>query len=235
MAPGTDLPHHLLRLGPRVLAEELVARVRSGDVNLGLRCELAARPPVPSARIPLEVEPCGPEFRGLDDELAAVSGRDYGRVLRRKRLHDAGLRTLHAAFTEGHAPVYVQWLLRAADQEELRAHAPELSQPLGPDEAMVEFAYTFVAFRGHGVMAEAMGRLLDRAAESGASAVITYVRDDNVASLRGCAKVGFTLDHVRETKILLGRRHDELREPSEAERAAWERAIAPRAPAPRAS
>jgi L-amino acid N-acyltransferase YncA len=229
MAAGMDLPRHLRRLGPRVLAEELAARVRSDELNLGLRCDLAARPPLPRARIPLEVEPCGTEFRGLDDELAVASGRDYGRALRRRRLQDAGVRTLHAAFTGERVPVYVQWLLRAADQEALRAHASELWPPHGADEAMVEFAYTFTAFRGHGVMAEAMGRLLERAAADGAHAVITYVRDDNVASLRGCAKVGFTLDHVRATTIRLGRRRDVLRPAGDAERAAWERASAPRA------
>jgi GNAT superfamily N-acetyltransferase len=231
MGIGGDTLEHLRRLGPRVVGEEVAARVRADEVNLGLRCELSRRPPVPPARIPLEVQACGPEFRGLDDELAVATGRDYGRVLRRKRLHDAGVRTLHAAFTDGRVPVYVQWLFGAEDQDRLNEHASELWPRLGPDEAMVEFAYTFVAWRGHGVMAHAMGRLLDRAAERGARSVLTYVRSDNVASLRGCAKVGFELDHARTTAVRLGRRQEALRPATGAEREAWARATAPRPPA----
>src|SRR5215217_974205 len=160
MGGGPAILTHARRLGGPVIAEELRARVASRDVNFGLRADLRRRPEVKPAAIPLTLEACGPGFRGFDDELHVATGRDYGRVLLRKRLHEAGVRTPHVALTPEGTPVYVQWLIGAEDQEALGRHASPAWAPLAEEQVMVEFAHTFAAPRGTGVLADAMARVL---------------------------------------------------------------------------
>jgi hypothetical protein len=109
----------------------------------------------------------------------------------------------------------------------MNEHSPGVHDALAVHEVLLEGAYTFRAFRGIGAMADGMGQLLRIARDEGHEAAITYVGADNVPSLRGCARVGFVLDHVRRNKRVLGVHRSE-RSASDAEaRAAWEAAIAP--------
>ena len=220
---------HARRLGRRVVAKELRDSVFSRSLDVGLRCDLSRLPSPKEAAIRLRMEPCTTEFNGFEAELERTTGDDYGLVLRRKRLHDLGVRTLHVAWDVAGEPVYVQWLITAKDHESLDAVAVDYWPRLSSEETLLEFAYTFIAFRGMGVMTDAMGRLLRIAATQGASVAYTYVGVDNIASLRGCARVGFTLDHMREASTKMALRRSSIRAPSPAEREAWDRATAPRA------
>jgi RimJ/RimL family protein N-acetyltransferase len=180
------------------------------------------------AAVPLTLEPCLGAFDGFTAEMGRTTGADYGRVLRREQLRKQGVRTLHVARNQESEPVYVQWLVAASDRAGLDAAGIDYWPPLPPDEVLLEFAYTFTPFRGMGAMGDGMGRLLRIAAGQGARAAHTYVTFENIPSLRGCAKVGFTLDHVRETTMLGGFRRGRVRPPTPAERAVWETATAPR-------
>jgi RimJ/RimL family protein N-acetyltransferase len=93
---------------------------------------------------------------------------------------------------------------------------------------MLEFAYTFTPFRGLGIMGDAMRRLLQVAADDGHRSAITYVRDDNIPSLRGCQKVGFDLDHVRATSHRAGITRHAFDPPTEDDRRRWAEATAAR-------
>lgn len=222
---------HARRLGPAAVAAELRRRLSSREVNFGLRCDLERLPPLKAASIPLTLECRDGHFTGFEAELGRTTGADYGRTLRRRRLHEQGVRSMHVAVGDDGVPVYVQWLVAPRDQHLLDEHGSDFWPPLKPDEVLVEFAYTFAPFRGLGVMGDAMRRLLGVGEQLGARWALTYVRDENVPSLRGCAKVGFELDHVRTTRARLGARRDRIQPPSAAERRAWEQATAPRRPA----
>jgi hypothetical protein len=219
---------HARRLGAGVIAGELGRRLSSQELNLGLCCDLRQLPEPKPAKIPLTLERGTVAFTGFDDELGRATGEDYGRVLSRRRLLRRGIGAMHAATTEDGEPVYVQWLISRADQEQLEPSGPKLWRRLGDDEVLLEFAYTFIPFRGQGVMGDAMGRLLRVAQDSGARRAMTYVRDDNVPSLRGCAKVGFELGHARDTTTRFGVSRHRLREPDAEERRRWDAAVAPR-------
>jgi hypothetical protein len=214
-----------------VLLDELWQRAKSHSLEVGLRCDLARLPALRTAAMPLSMEPCVGSFAGFDEELERTSGLDYGRALHRRRLHDAGLRTLHVAWSSGRVPVYVQWLVGPEEWQVLDALEGSFWPRPGEGEVLLEFAYTFVPFRGKGVMSDAMGQLLRIAAADGAAAAYTYVTVDNVPSLRGCAHVGFELDHMKETSRHMGIRRSVIRPPEQSEREAWERSTAPRAPA----
>jgi len=124
-------------------------------------------------------------------------------------------------------PVYVQWLITPPDKRLLDQHDPGYWPPLKDDEVLLEFAYTFTPFRGLGVMTDAMGQLLRVGAALGAKSALTYVLSDNIPSLRGCAKVGFDLDHVKAVSRRLGVHRSEIRPSSDADLQCWQQATAP--------
>jgi hypothetical protein len=216
---------HVRRLGAPVITGELRNRLASKDVNCGLRCDLEHLPDAKPARVPLTLERREGPFRGFDDELQRTSGADYGRIVHRRALHRRGVRSMHVAIDEAGEPMYVQWLITPADQVKLGGSQwPQLKA----GEVLLEFAYTFTPFRGLGVMGDAMGRLLRVAADQGARVAFTYVRDDNVPSLRGCSKVGFDLDHMRTTTHRMGISRNRFHPPAADDRQRWEQATAER-------
>lgn len=221
---------HVRRLGAQVIGEELKTRLSSQAVEFGLRCNLEQLPEPRPAKVPLTLERCEGPFEGFNAELERTTGADYGRALRRKRLHEKGVRTLHVTSNADRTPVYVQWLITPPDKRLLDQHDPGYWPPLKDDEVLLEFAYTFTPFRGLGVMTDAMGQLLRVGAALGAKSALTYVLSDNIPSLRGCAKVGFDLDHVKAVSRRLGVHRSEIRPSSDADLQCWQQATAPRQP-----
>lgn len=228
MIPKLETVTHVRRLGRRAIAEGLRTRLSSQDVEFGLRCNLEQLPAPRPASIPLTLERCDDPFGGFEAELERATGADYGRTLRRKRLHEQGVRTLHVALTSDRTPVYVQWLVTPSEKHALDECHPGYWPPLKEDEVLLEFAYTFTPFRGMGVMADGMGQLLRVGAALGAKSAFTYVRWDNIPSLRGCTKVGFDLDHVKTLSMRLGVRRSKIRASSDADLQRWQQATAPR-------
>ena len=146
-------------------------------------------------------------FRGFDDELERVSGGDRVEVAHRRRLCAAALETLYVAVDDSGMPIYAQWLVRRHQQAALHRVTHGLFRQLGQGEALVEGAYTFVNFRRLGAMVDGMSQLLVRARDAGDESVFTYVAQDNIPSLRGCAEAGFVPDHLQRTRGRFGVRH----------------------------
>jgi hypothetical protein len=202
-----DALKHLRRIGPRLASRTLVEQLWYTKLFIGLRCDLENLPDVRPAKVEVGMEPRSTDsYHGFEEELARVRGIDYIEVLLRIGFCEAGVQTLYAAEHEG-APVYTQWLVRANDQDIMERHTPGRYPQLAQDEVLLEGAYTFTEFRRMGVMADGMLQLLRLSRDEGALAAITYVASDNVASLRGCAAVGFVPDHLRESTRRLGLRN----------------------------
>lgn len=218
-------PLEVLRgLGLRQLARFARRRAWSSDVSFGLRADLDELPEVRPARVPVRMEPRDPgTFSGFKDELARVSG-GVG-LAQRQSLCSAQVRTLYVAVDDSGEPIYAQWLVRSHDQEALHRATHGLFPELGDGEALVEGAYTFANFRKLGVMADGMRQLLVRARTSGDRRVFTYVADGNVASLRGCAKVGFVPDHLRLDMCRLGFRRTRRIPLDASSEARWSAAV----------
>ena len=195
---------------------------------LGLRCDLASLPEVRTAKLSTVMVPRDSrQFRGFHEELSRVTGRAYVDTVVRTRFCEAGIQTLFVSDHDGE-PTYAQWLIRPSDQELLHSYEPETYPHLASDEVLLEGAYTFVRFRRLGLMNDGMRQLLVVARHEGHSAAVTYVGAENVASLRGCANVGFVLDHVRYRARGPGRPRSLVREPDEQMRRIWAAATAPR-------
>lgn len=123
------------------------------------------------------------------------------------------------------SPIYAQWLVRRGEQEALHRLTNGLFPQLGGGEALVEGAYTFVSARKQGAMADGMSQLLVRAREAGDRTVFTYVAEENIPSLRGCANVGFVPDHLRRDVRRLGLRRVQRVPVDSAAESRWAAAV----------
>ena len=85
----------------------------------------------------------------------------------------------------------MQWVIGADQQNRFRPYFKGELAAYDNDTLLCEFSYTPERFRGHGIMAAALAEMIEQASLPGARWAITYVRTDNVASLKSCARAGF--------------------------------------------
>ncbi len=217
------------QLGPKAIAAYLRRRTWADSHFLGLICDTDAIIAPPRASIPVVMEVAvGDRSRQFVAELPRVSGKDYHEVYARVRMCDMGVKELYVASAPDGGAIYAQWLVGPEDHAAMLRAISRPLRPLAADEMEVEGAYTFVEHRRKGAMADGMYQLLEHARAAGARRVITYVGEDNIGSLRGCAAVGFGLDHVRVTSERLGTRRILYQDIDERAQRAWDSATAPR-------
>lgn len=214
----TDL---LRGMGPRLIARTAREQTWFTQHFLGLRCDLEALPERPRAQIEVQMTPVGRGFTGFVNESRRVDGEDARAVYLRQRMVNSTVDMLYAACDGAREPIYAQWLIKPSSWIELDCFSPRRYPKLAESEVFLEFAYTFVQFRGARAMADGMWQLLDIARKAGAKSALTYVTPDNVPSLRGCARVGFEIDHVRRNERRLGWRRSSVGPVNDDAGAAW--------------
>lgn len=202
---GAALRGRLAQIRTR-LAGRLQLGLHTKLTRYGLCRDLALPIEKPAAKIPIAVRPL--ENR----DLASLFSGDIARNDVAERLEvawrlafiDKGARGGFVAIdSRSGTPCYVQWLLSSRDNDFIRKLGG--FPPLGADEALLENAYTPPAYRGLGIMSAAMALIAERAGEFGARHVLTFVDDQNIASLKGCRRAGFSphLLHHR-TRLCFG-------------------------------
>ena len=181
----------LLRGEKTEMLKELADRLYSDQASYILRRDLAqpllARP---RARIPIRIRPMEP-----GDIPAILAERP-----RRLPAIRANIPTCYVAAAENGSICYMQWLIKADQQDLLRPYFKGQLAGYKNDTVLLEFAYTFLRFRGQGIMAAAMAEIAEHALPLGARWAITYVKRDNMASLKGCANAGFRPYMIRTEK-----------------------------------
>jgi GNAT superfamily N-acetyltransferase len=196
---------HVLRLcasgRSNVVAQAIGTRLRSDTFALGLRRDLSRSHTAPPAKIPLSVRPLslGDDLSMLSFESAALDPAVASERSAQWRMIQANLPRCWVAIGPDGKVCYMQWLIAPGDNRRIAARWGDLFPQLGPDEALLEGAYTGDAYRGQGIMAYAMSRIAEQAREFGARWVNTFVGVSNVASLKGCKKAGF-MPYVRRTE-----------------------------------
>ncbi len=185
------------------MLRELVNRVHSNEASYILRRDLSV--PLarrPAARIPFHIRPLEP--RDLPQIIAERP--------RRLPVLKANIPTCYVAAAEDGSICYMQWLVSSDQQNRLRPYFKGELARYDKDSVLLEFAYTFQRFRGCGIMGAAMAEITEQAIPMGARWALTYVKQDNIASLKGCAHAGFRPYMVR-TEIWRGfRLHQSFRE-----------------------
>jgi hypothetical protein len=173
---------------------------RSEWISLGLARDLTVPFPAPPAKIPLTVRPLRDEDWAtlFDLDAAGISADERELRLHRLELAREGVGSPFVAVTDEGEPCYLQWLFTAAENERMRTFFNDVFPHLALGEMLLEGAFTPEAHRGKGIMPCAMAQIADEAGVRGAGRVVTFVTEDNVPSLKGCAKAGFT-PYVRRT------------------------------------
>jgi RimJ/RimL family protein N-acetyltransferase len=178
---------------------------RSELIALGLRRDLHVSFTAPDAKIPITVRRLETRDFPVLFDTSAPDIDDEERALRRARqeLASEGIGTGFVAVTETDDPCYVQWLFGPDENAEIRRYFERVFPPLRKGEALLEGAFTPVQHRGKGIMPAAMARIAEQAAALDARFVITFVTEDNIPSLKGCDRAGFS-PYVRRRDAWIG-------------------------------
>ncbi len=185
----------------RAVLGALRQRVYSDTHALGLRRDLTIGFDAPSAKIGLHIRPL---VASDVDPLLAVDELDLTDdfVVQRNLqswLLEAGIGTCYVAVSDDGDLCYMQLLIGASENAQIQHHFGGLMPMLQPDVALLEGAYTSPRHRGQRIMPAAMAHIAERATDLGARYVITFVNEDNIPSLKGCERAGFT-PYTRRTK-----------------------------------
>lgn len=158
----------------------------------GLRRDLETAFDTPQAKIPINIR------KGLQSDIEALLPLDRAlphseqlNIAWRRRFFVTAPDMCYVAVDERDGrPCYIQWLIPHSRNAIVRKLVgfPDLA----PGESLLENAYTPVEYRGLGIMPAAMGLIAGLAPASGARYVMTYVATDNIASLKGCQRAGFS-------------------------------------------
>jgi GNAT superfamily N-acetyltransferase len=172
-------------------------RVYSDSTSLGLRRDLRVPFTGPEAKIPITVRSLAEndDLSALEPEPGLSADEAFSRLVQRRLLR-SGLRTCYVAIAPDGKPCYMQWIIPPSENPRLRAVFGNLYPVLGPEEALLEGAYTFDDYRGKGIMGAAMTQVAEQAARFGGRWVITFVDERNPASVKGCVRAGF-VPHLR--------------------------------------
>lgn len=167
-------------------------RMYSDSTSLGLRRDLTIPFTGPNAKIPITVRPltAADDLSALDPAPGLSADERLWR-LGQLRLLRSGLGICYVAIAPEGKPCYMQWVMPSSENARLRAVFGNLYPSLGPEEALLEGAYTPDAYRGKGIMGAAMTQVAERAAGVGARWVITFVDEQNQGSVKGCIRAGF--------------------------------------------
>ena len=186
-----------VRLGARRVAIAVAkgrGRHHSDWISFGLRRDLRAPFAAPQAAIPLSIRPLREDdvarLFDLDDPNLSADERalrENRRAMARQRI-----KTGYVATNGDDEPCFVQWLLDARENERLRGYFKGIFPRLADDEALLEGAFTSEPQRGKRIMPHGMATVAERGGELGARWVVTFVADDNIASLKGCKRAGFS-------------------------------------------
>ena len=208
LARAWDLLRLMFTGRVRKMWRAVTYRLYSNSASVGLRRDLRAPCVVPAAKRPVQVRPLTP-----DDDLAWLDVREPGLSddqvyarLGQTRLLRSDIRTCHVAVDADGRACYMQWLILSCHNDRVRAFFGNLYPPLAPDEALLEGAYTPEPYRGQGIMAAAMAQIAERADQFGARWVITFVDEENAASLKGCVRAGFVPYLRRDERFRLFQR-----------------------------
>ena len=181
------------------LQNRLSTRFREQTLAYGLRRDLAVPLEAPKAKIPIEIRPAQESDAPLlfPEDQSGLPPAERLELAWRRSHFEARIPTCYVAVDpRSGAPCYFQWLMGPDQNEFIRSLG--LCPLLKPDEAILENAYTPVQYRGYGIMAAAMALIAERGTALGARYVYTYVGQDNIPSLKGCARAGFSPHLVRD-------------------------------------
>lgn len=85
--------------------------------------------------------------------------------------------------TSGEEPAYIHWIYRTGDYSRFLK--------IGEDAAEINYMVTLPRFRGNGIAAAAIRHSMDSLRRQGVKNLFAVIHEENIASLKSFARVGF--------------------------------------------
>lgn len=163
---------------------------------IGFRLDLRTAAATPASPVKFDLRPMEPGDVGL---LAGkpVSAEDAEtRALMRSWI-EGGLPGGYVAVLADGSPCYMQWLLRAADNDSIRAFFGNSLPQLHDGTVLLEGAYTPPRYRRMPIMPAAMARIAALDREAGATRAIVFVSEDNASMIKATEWAGFVPEQIQ--------------------------------------
>lgn len=182
-----------------LLGREFTRRLYSNERSLGLRRDLDAPFETPAAKIAIQIRPLREEdvTELLDESAEGISREAVKERAQRKLLLREKIPACYVAVTEDDRPAYMQWLMAAEQNAKIQAYFRGGFPVLKEDEGLLEFAFSLEKYRGMRIMPHAMAEIAKKGRDFGAKYIITFVPEENIPSLKGCKRAGFSPYMVR--------------------------------------
>ncbi len=161
----------------------------------------------PKAKINITVRPLEERDLAYLLDISGLTEKEAKQINYQRKLVDSNLQTCYVAVTEDDKPCYMQWLVGPSDNAKILTTFKGLFPQLRSNEALLEGAYMHPAYRGLGIMPDAMCQIAEKATDIGSSEVITFVKIDNIPSLKGCKSCGFSPYSLLKETWLLKRKY----------------------------
>ena len=202
--------------GPKVFIRQLRHQLYSRTTHVGLERNLDTDFVQVPSRIEYSFQLATEEdIEEILQKAKTESKESAFDLIQQKWFYESGFRNCYIVRTADTGELcHVNWLMIPNHSAMPSAVSPgiddAMSQVFGSllpwmkdDECLGANAYTFEKYRGYGIFASVNSKLFDIGRNSGMKRMISYVRQDNVASLKSSARVGFkNFEEVHELKLL---------------------------------
>ncbi|PCI11376.1 MAG: GNAT family N-acetyltransferase [Flavobacteriaceae bacterium] len=122
-------------------------------------------------------------------------------------LTEENILNCYVAVNKKESPCYRQWLMGSSQNSKIQSFFNNLFPVLKEDEALLEGAFTLPEFRGKRIMPAAMSIISEKGNGIGARYIITFVNINNIPSLKGCKRSGFSPYILRKEKWFFFKRN----------------------------
>lgn len=180
----------------KFMVKGISKRVMSKTLAFGLKRDLLVEFTVPKADIDLLIRP----YNYKDKDHFKTDLQNDG-------LLEKEIPTCYVATLSNDTPCYRQWLMGAENNEAIQEFWGAAFPILNEDEAIVESVFTIPSYRRKGIMPEALDRISKKALDFGARYVMLFVEVNNVPSLKGSHRSGFSPYVLRTERWFFFKRH----------------------------
>src|SRR5271169_2092272 len=184
------------------ILHKIRCRIHSDTVYYGLVIELPnAYFPVSSA-IPVQLRPLRDADIAVLFNVNTPHLSDIGIAERLYRLLliNSEIRSCYVAVTQEGNPCSALWLIPATENKKIRNHSNGAFPLLATDELLLEGLFTLETYRNRHIMACCVAQVLEKAKETGAKKVLSFVHNENIQSLRLLKRVGFIEYTIKREK-----------------------------------
>ena len=191
--------------GPIPFLRHLKAQIYERSIFLGLEKDLGSDSIVVPCDIPYYLAAATAEDIEELAEAAKAEGKESAyELLGRQWYYESGFRDCYLARSqETDELCFIQYMIPAANYELIDSSFRNRLPNIREDEVWLENSYTFRKYRGKRVMSSILIELASIARRKGFRRMVTYIKEDNIASIKGCERAGFKVfERVPERKLL---------------------------------